>query len=125
MPVTVRGTDILFNDSTTQSTAATAGSLVTTANVLSATAGATAGAVGTYAFFTTTVNGTATDNFGATRAGSQLKPAGFAGFINGPNPFSAQQNATQSGTWRCMGYSSTYATCCGQRYGNTVWLRIA
>ena len=45
MPTTLRNTDILFNDGSTQSTA---GQPTSTALVLSATASASAGAVGTY-----------------------------------------------------------------------------
>jgi hypothetical protein len=46
MPVTVRGTDILFNDGTTQNTAAGA---ITTAVVMNAYAGLALAEIGTYA----------------------------------------------------------------------------
>jgi hypothetical protein len=60
MPVTVRGTDILFNDATTQNTA---GQPTSTALVLAAYAGTTAGVVGAVAqraqtFTTWTANST-------------------------------------------------------------------
>ena len=79
MAVTVRGTDILFNDGTTQSTAAGA---VTTTAVLNATAGAASKAVGTYGWHQVQYT------LGSTVSGSSL---GFG-----------------SGTWRCMTFSGAY-----------------
>lgn len=123
MPVTVRNTDILFNDGTTQNTAAGA---VTTTAVLNATAGASAGAVGTYAFL-----GKATQlgnlsglqrTAGGTLAGSELSyagPSGAAFFLSG----------TPAGTWRCMGFFNAFFT--NGPYGpetifsSTLWLRIS
>lgn len=126
MPITVSGTAITFNDATTQSTAATAGSLVTTANVLSATSGATAGAVGTYAFMYQ--NTTGTYNIGATLAGSSLRYVGLAEAIDptgGGSGFPVWYNLVNtsttvpSGTWRCMGYSTTG----GAANSVSLWLR--
>jgi hypothetical protein len=77
MPVTVRGTDILFNDGTTQNTA---GSTVNTTNVLNATAGASAGAVGTYGV--------------TSRGGGTLESGANLGFT--------------AGTWRRMQSSDIY-----------------
>ena len=77
-----------------------------TAQVLSATAGASAGAVGTYALAEIKQNGGIP--FGGTRAGAYLAPCNTAGAEAG----------SLSGTWRCMGYT----------YGNaqgSVFLRIA
>lgn len=98
MAVTVRGTDILFNDGTTQSTAAGA---VTTANVTAAYAGAAANAVGTYRVSST--GGTA----GATQSGASL---GFG-----------------TGTWRNMGGGTITATSGYQVSTGTAytWLRIS
>lgn len=83
---------ITFGDSTSQTTAA----VVSTSTVLTATAGASAGAVGTYAFVNQRTSGATA--FGSTRAGSSLFPCGidqaFSGFSLG---------SAQSGTWRCMG----------------------
>ena len=119
MPVTVRNADILFNDGTTQSTAAGA---VTTTSVLNATAGASVGAVGTYAFLVSAVN--ATYGPGATLAGSNLRYIGIrvsfgdygAVNINGWN-----EGPTTAGTWRCMGQmtGSTFTRTA------TLWLRIS
>jgi hypothetical protein len=117
MPTTVRNTDILFNDGTTQGTAATAGGLVTTANVLNATAGASVGAVGTYAFLVSTTG--VVTNPGVTKAGSGLR------YSNTTNV--AYPSTTPTGTWRCMGYdSSAVCGCTGITFVRaTVWLRIS
>lgn len=87
----------------------------------------TAGAVGTYAFLTTTSGNNA---FGTTRAGSQLYAASVS--LNG-SPYAytdiVSAASAQSGTWQCMGNSvagsasggcGTYATIPG-----TLWMRIA
>ena len=109
MPTTLRNTDILFNDGTTQGTAATAGSLVTTANVLSATAGASVGAVGTYAALEFATSSTIAA--GSTTAGSGLL---FARFDAGGS------SGTPSGTWRAMGVTNASFGSAG-----TVFLRIS
>lgn len=92
MPVTVRNTDILFNDGTAQNTAASA---PTTATVLAATAGASVGAVGTYAFLgDIRVSIPSGQNIeGNTVAGSNLRYSNRNGVIGG----------TPAGTWRAMG----------------------
>lgn len=95
MPVSVRGTDILFNDGTTQSTA---GGAPTTTQVLNATAGAAAGAVGTYAWLYYTLNTPASIAAGGTAAGSNLRYAGTDGMTG------VAFSGTPSGTWRLMGY---------------------
>jgi D-serine deaminase-like pyridoxal phosphate-dependent protein len=117
MPTTLRNTDILFNDGTTQGTAATAGGLVTTANVLNATAGASLGAVGTYAFLVPTTG--VSTNPGVTKAGSALRYSDTS--------VSAFTGTTPTGTWRCMGYdSSLVCGCTGINFVRaTVWLRIS
>ena len=85
---------------------------VTTGNVLAATAGATAGAVGTYAFLQRPTIG-ANYDMGNTFSGATLSSSNASGNNNG---------ILQSGTWMCVGYS----------YGNgsfedttTLWLRIS
>ena len=111
MPVTINGTaGVTFNDSSTQSTAA----VVNTTSVLNATAAASLGAVGTYAFLYNTT--TATTNAGETRAGSTL----FYANAGAGNPTPAA-----SGTWRCMGRTiyDVYET--ATFYRVTVWLRIS
>ncbi len=78
----------------------------TTAQVLSATAGASAGAVGTYAW---AVTGSATNlAFGATLAGSSFSPGSFwtdsasSGGAYNISVMTAKNNV-QAGTWRIMG----------------------
>lgn len=111
MTITVGGTTITFNDGTTQSTAAGA---PTTTQVLNATAGASIGAVGTYAFMYNTAGGETTP--GTTRAGSVLRYTPVAAnWASTPIP---------SGTWRCMGYLSN-AGCVGSYGLVTVFLRIS
>ena len=100
---------VRFDDTTVQTTAATA---PTTATVLTAIAGASAGAVGTYMIcFHTTVNGSLT--VGQTHAGSLLKAygaatwvasgaccVGYSGFVN------AALGPAQAGTWRSVSSST-------------------
>jgi hypothetical protein len=108
----------------------------TTDQVLSATAGATAGAVGTYAFLRHTTS--ADYAFGATLAGSSLAPAGISvrtwPLYTGSTAASAgiaygsYQNSTQSGTWRCMGIGSNIGDSNdppGATTAASLWLRIS
>lgn len=95
----------------------------TTNQILTATAGATAGAVGTYGFFYS--SNTASVSFGSTVAGSMLQPAGIKS--GGGATDVAKSGATQAGTWRCMGYSY-YLLVAGvdpDWFGTTLWLRIS
>jgi hypothetical protein len=123
MPVTVRGTDILFNDGTTQSTAA----VVNTTAVLNATAGASVGAVGTYALLGESSQ--TTTQAGGTRPGSALAYMGFAKASPWPSTSASQvfgsASTTVSGTWRCMGYSLPYSNCFANFFPATLWLRIS
>ena len=109
MPVTVRGTDILFNDGTTQSTAAGAPS---TTQVLNATAAASVGAVGTYAELVDLAFTSRSP--GETVAGSGLRYTG--GGIEGSTP---------SGTWRLMGQTFYGTYIFQQNFRTSVWLRIS
>jgi hypothetical protein len=103
----------------------------TTPDVLSAIAGATAGAVGTYGFFQVVGDipfGTygffqvvGDIPFGTTRAGSSLEPSNSRGTFNGSSP---------AGTWRCLGFADT--TVRDEDSGPdtvytsaTLWLRIS
>lgn len=103
MAITVSGTSITFNDGTTQTTA---GGAPTTAQVLSATAGASAGAVGTYAIrWAANTSWTA----GSTVAGSTVATG-------------------LSGTWRAMMasfYVYSTPTCPPNPYYHGVYLRIS
>lgn len=110
MPVTLRNTDILFNDGSTQSTAAGAPS---TTQVLNATAGASTGAVGTYALCRLTASNFPAINPGETVAGSNL-------VYTSAN--SASSTAVSVGTWRAMGRTTGNVDAGDQ---TTVWLRIS
>ena len=99
---------------------------VTTSAVLSATAGASAGAVGTYAFATAGATDLA---FGSTRAGSSLNPISAAdsvtpGATSGAAIFSS--GSALSGTWRAMGQYDAVAIANDTTIsGATLWLRIS
>ena len=103
---TPNGSKFLRDDNTWQTVSTTP----TTTQVLNATAGASIGAVGTYAY---AIHGSGIKNPGETAAGSALDWAGdYDGTFASP---------AQSGTWRCMGagrdgFSSPSAT---------LWLRIS
>jgi hypothetical protein len=111
-----------------------AGSAPTTAQVLSATAGASVGAVGTYAWLWATTG--ANVPAGSTLAGSSLRYAGFSWAGSGAADFFEAGHAptswktmgnggTPSGTWRAMGRSYGYSSMYGGFYGMTLWLRIS
>jgi len=83
-----------------------------TAEVLGATAGASVGAVGSYAFLVYTTTGPYAP--GSTLAGSALRYVGIAGNVSA-------FGGVPSGSWRCMGYGYTFES---ERYA-TLWLRIS
>ncbi len=75
----------------------------TTAQVLTATAGATVGAVGTYALAKYAFDTTAAA--GSTHAGSNLQPVSLSPI----NTYTATPNGSAlSGTWRAMGYLANW-----------------
>lgn len=82
---------------------------VTTSQVTTATAGASVGAVGTYAFLY--MSSRVTTAAGSTLAGSSLVYASAYGDNNSTSP---------SGTWRLMGYSAN-----GNPNASSLWLRIS
>ncbi len=105
MSVTVGGTGVTFNDGTVQTTA------LTTTSVLNATAAASAGAVGTYAYLAIASSVTA----GSTYAGSSLSWTGQhngSSLSFGNNVVSGGLGGTQAGTWRAMGYSQSSNSQC-------------
>lgn len=123
MAVTINGTSgITFNDTTSQTTAATA---PTTTQVLNATAAASVGAVGSYAFlarYPSTLNNTIYySEPGSTYAGSGLRYAS--------TNQTAYFGSAPAGTWMCMGRTASY----GEQgpYGtsltlySSLWLRIS
>ena len=101
---------------------------ITTAQVLNATAGASAGAVGTYVFARLGANLA----FGATVAGSSLTPTSAAysvykGSAAGDTA-TLSVGAALSGTWRAMGTQTASASSGSTDpiiYGATLFLRIS
>jgi hypothetical protein len=97
----------------------------TTQQVLDATAGASVGAVGTYAFLRPA--NTTPYSAGSTLAGSSLR---YSLGITGGNNMTSIDGATPSGTWRAMGHRQARVSVPGeptQDSGNgaTLWLRIS
>jgi hypothetical protein len=116
--------NVLTSNGTTWSSSAPPSSTPTTAQVLTATAGATAGAVGTYAFLATINNATQT-TFGNTIAGASLTPVGVA---NAPDSTSAVRLASSgsvSGTWRVMGNKGARVADSSSAREATLFLRIS
>lgn len=95
----------------------------TTDQVLTATAGATAGAVGTYAFGKAGVSVA----FGSTTAGSNITPTAAPwASSSGVNTWSFPVGTALSGTWRAMGtQTAVISGGCGNYQGATLWLRIS
>jgi hypothetical protein len=83
----------------------------TTDQVLTATAGASVGAVGTYALLRNGISSSFAE--GTTTSGSLLQYINAAGDNNGAAP---------AGTWRCMGRASSFAA---NASAVTLWLRIS
>ncbi len=106
------GSNISVSASTGGVTISSTAGAPTTAQVLSATAGASAGDVGTYAFLRILTN--TAYSFGATLAGSSLRPASLSA-----TPSGSLSSSSVSGTWRCMSYYDGSDTYTG------VWLRIS
>lgn len=94
----------------------------TTSDVLSATSGASLGAVGTYAFLRTNSGSTSGVTAGSTYAGSSLRYyAGVDGGSN-TNTYTYSYGSAPSGTWKAMGTGSD------SRYSHwqhTLFLRIS
>jgi hypothetical protein len=122
--------------SATTATTATNVTNVTTNQVLGAIAGATAGAVGTYALLGSGSNGpdggygSSDININSVVAGSKLRPTGFwkgsssgtndaADTVSNGDAWMASENTAQSGTWKCMGFLRG-----GAGWAITLWLRI-
>jgi hypothetical protein len=96
-----------------------------TTDVLNATAGASVGAVGTYAFLRPA--NTTTYSAGSTLAGSSLR---YNEGITGGNNMSSIDGATPSGTWRAMGHRQAQQFISGEgtsasSSAATLWLRIS
>jgi len=97
---------------------------VTTAGidwVMNRTAGATAGAVGTYAFMERTGNNSAI-NIGGTIAGASIRYAGVDRTSSQAMDISSSATVP-SGTWQCMGYISFLGDASAERA--SLFLRIS
>lgn len=99
-----------------------------TSDVLAATAGATAGAVGTYCFARRTT-GTTDVAFGSTLAGSSLSPTSAVSIIvynTVGTTLTLATGSALSGTWQAMGtYDHINGTAPTAINGATLWLRIS
>ena len=91
----------------------------TTDQVLSATANASVGAVGTYAMLVPT--SAVVTSPGTTRAGSGLR---YADVTLDSNTAAYLSGGTPSGTWRCMGWTYTWNNDPAVSRA-TLWLRIS
>jgi hypothetical protein len=113
------------NDTTIPTSAAVkdyADSVTTTSAILSSTAGASAGAIGTYAWGGQLAG---SYGFGTLVAGSNIVLGAFAheSFRDaGAAANTYGHGQTLSGTWRCMGRADIGA---GGRYSATLWLRVS
>ncbi|AYP28112.1 hypothetical protein HWB26_gp53 [Lentibacter phage vB_LenP_ICBM2] len=87
-----------------------------TAQVLSATAGASVGAVGTYAFLGEYGNGRPVLNAGDTLAGSSLEYTAVTDTV-------LHSGVSPSGTWRLMG--AYYPSSSLNDFPRSLWLRIS
>jgi hypothetical protein len=102
-----------------------------TSQVLRATASASVGGVGTYAFLMT-YNKNINYNQGTIMAGSSLKYAGVAesaNNTNSQNKIAVSNTTSPAGTWRAMGYIPQGGYYYNERNYNTdgasLWLRIS
>jgi hypothetical protein len=111
---TANSTTFLRGDNTW----ATAGGTPTTDQVLSATAGLTAGAIGSYAFLCPTYS--VTLNPGTTRAGSALYYSNAETYIDTGNTV-YYGGSTVSGTWRLLGI----CIAANGAHHPSLWVRIS
>jgi hypothetical protein len=117
MAITISGTTVTFNDSSTQTT-----------NVPNETAALSVGAVGTYAFLVFPSNTTAR-SAGFTVAGSSLRYSGVDGEGYNSQGYTPS-GATPGGTWRLMGQLVNSSVSVGKTTiainpTTSVWLRIS
>lgn len=96
----------------------------TTTQVLSATAGASLGAVGTYAFLSRPAFSVTTSTAGTTYAGSSLRYAGAISQYSTGSGASISGSAP-AGTWRAMGYANSQFFCGTTWENGTLFLRIS
>ena len=130
MPITVSGTSITFNDSTTQTTAFTGGGVTSLNGQTGAITNTSYNAIGSYvaAFL---LGGSTSASAGGTYAGSSLRNRTNG---NENTPFSVYNfqgetyaNLGQSGTWRAMAPSRNSNVGCDGNYVvcGTLYVRIS
>jgi hypothetical protein len=95
----------------------------TTDQVLTATAGAAAGAVGSYAFLADGTDSSTNVTVGNTIAGSSLQYAGD-GFNSPSGRWNINSSGTPSGTWRLLGFGLRDTGSGSARYAS-LFLRIS
>lgn len=122
--------NVLTSNGSTWTSAAPPAVAPTTTQVLNATAGASVGAVGSYAWLGVLVGSASSVAAGATLAGSSLRYAGMTAQAWSGNPYPVNigvaGTTAPAGTWRCMGYAfSGFISCFGEIRGATLWLRIS
>jgi hypothetical protein len=117
-------------DSKGRITAASTGTGVTTTTVLNATAGASVGAVGTYAFMSCETN--SVQSTGTTQPGSNLRyrsAQSNGGRFGSGNYVSTPTGGAASGTWLLMGYIEGSYEYQGVNITNSscssLWLRVS
>jgi hypothetical protein len=109
--------NVLTSNGTTWASAAIPAQ--STAQVLNATAGASANDVGTYAFLSRITTGAL--SFGTNYSGSDLRPIGLRMDNNNPTAvaYTGGEGSARSGTWKCMGETTSSSRC------YTLFLRVA
>lgn len=132
MPITVSGTSIVFNDSTTQTTAFTGGGVTSLNGQTGAITNTTFGAIGSYSPLYVDSANNVVYAPGSTLAGSSLRVRTGAGLDpdNFSNPFSDVQvgnseNPNLSGTWRAMARSKNQAGNFSNVVCPNLWVRIS
>ena len=110
----------------TNATNATTVTTITTNQVLTATAGASLGEVGTYAFLSRVSYSDTDTTPGTTYAGSSFRYAGGISSYGGGTGNSISTTAP-AGTWRAMGNATSEngSTCAGSWEVGTLFLRIS
>lgn len=117
---TANSTTYLRGDQTWQTVSTTP----TTAQVLSATAGASVGEVGTYAFLSRPSFSNTTSTAGTTYAGSGLRYAGGQSAY-AAGTFNSISATAPAGTWRAMGTAISRFACGDLFESATLFLRIS
>ena len=131
MPITVSGTQITFNDATTQSTAGITSAVTSLNGQTGAITNTNYGSIGSYSPGTIASINNASYNPDSTIAGSSLRRrTTVSGGDNWFSAFDAFQPASAAnpgftGTWRAMGYSKNQSPGYTDSCGANLWVRIS